>query len=257
MISLIAVSVLFLFFAGHAGKIEVCVVGSEAGVQTQLANASVKCYDQDTIGSDDHMGSGTTNSQGCVTINYTTKNPSFWKACHGWDWCADKPDIYCKVTKDAYYPVYSKTKTSQSQSKTLNLNMAMYIDRVKRGDTGNANGCGPSSMGKFGTDVADALSGFENQCKNHDLCYESCTETKKTCDDEFRDMMVSQCNYKFDHKFVETCWGNANVLDGMVRAFGDDAYAGAREKGNCDRRRLEASLSDPEAVADRLLAAVM
>lgn len=254
MISLVAISVLF-FSAARAGKIKVCVAGSEAGILRILSGAQVKCYDEDTIGNDDHMGTGTTGSDGCVTISYTTKKPKFGKACHGWDWCANNPDIYCRATKGIYYKAYSMTSVNKSQSSTLNINIIMFIDRVERGDEGNANGCGPSSMSKFGRDVGNALTGFEDQCKNHDLCYESCKETQKTCDDEFAVMMYSKCNDKWDHKTVGACYSKVAVLYAAVREAGKDSFDGARD--HCGRRLLDdASPSDPIIVADRLVASM-
>merc|ERR1719433_1716201 len=102
-----------MFSASRAGKIKVCVAGSEAGTLRTLSGAKVNCYDEDTTAKDDHMGSGTTGSDGCVTISYTTKNPSFWKACRGWDWCANEPDIYCHVTKGVWYKAYTLTKVNR------------------------------------------------------------------------------------------------------------------------------------------------
>lgn len=247
MISYLAVS--FLICAIRAGKIKVCVSGSEAGVVQTVKNASVKCYDEDTLGNDDHMGSGTTGDDGCVTINYSTKKPKFGKACNGWDWCANNPDIYCVATKDIYYKTYSKTKVDKSQSSTLEVEITMFVDRVKRGDPGTANGCGPSSAGKFGSAIGNALTGFEDQCKNHDLCYESCSETQQTCDDEFAAMMYSHCNNKWDHKTRGACYTKVETLYDAVDNFGKDSFDGAR--GNC-RRRLEAAFSDRTGVADRL-----
>lgn len=248
MISIFAASVL-MFSATRAGKIEVCVAGSEAGVLRILKNASVTCYDEDTIGNDDKMGSGTTGDDGCVTINYSTKKPKFGKACRGWDWCANNPDIYCVATKGVYYKTYSQTRVNKSQDSTHEVSIVMFVDRVKRGDDGNANGCGPSSVGKFGGNVANTLTGFEDACKNHDLCYESCPETQKTCDDEFAMMMTSKCNDKWDHKTLGACYSKVATLYGLVRQWGKDSFEGARD--NC-RRRLEAAPADRDGVADRL-----
>lgn len=245
----------FLMLASKAqgtGRIKVCVIGREANVIRKLKGASVKCYDEDTTGKDDFMTSGTTGSDGCVTMTYGKKKPKFGKLCFGWDWCANNPDIYCVAKKNLYYEVYTKTERNHSQDKMLSITTTMFIDRVARGDPGNANGCGPSDMAKFGRNMADALSGFQNQCKNHDLCYESCKETQKTCDDEFGAMMYSKCNDSWDIKTVALCYAKAGSLYGAVREFGADAFAGSRDY--CRRRMLmaEESVASGIALADRL-----
>jgi len=235
MIAFCALASLFIL-ASEAGRIKICAIGREANVITKLKGATVKCYDEDSIGKADYMTGGTTGSDGCVVMKYGDKKPKFGKLCNGWDWCANNPDIYCVVKKNLYYEVYTKTETNFSQDKMYSKTVTMFINRVARGDPGNANGCGPSDMAKFGRDVADALSGFQNQCKNHDLCYESCKETQKTCDDEFGAMMYSKCNDSWDHKTVELCYAKAGSLYTAVREFGADAFAGSRD--NCDRRRM-------------------
>ena len=90
-----------------AAEIKVCVEARQAGIDTDLSGAIVKCYDED-FDADDFMGQGTTGSNGCVTVNYSKRSPKWYSPCNGWD-CAgtghDNPDIYCEVTKSGYYPV--------------------------------------------------------------------------------------------------------------------------------------------------------
>lgn len=94
----------------HAGEIRICVLYRNATIATSLVGAKVDCYDEDKRDdTDDSMTSGSTGIDGCTTLSYKNRYGRYWpgRLCSGWDCLPnDKPDIYCKVTKDgAYLPV--------------------------------------------------------------------------------------------------------------------------------------------------------
>ena len=65
----------------NAGQIKVCAKIAEDN-NNKISGADVKCYDDDW-NNDDFMASGVTGADGCVTLNYTTKNQSWWN-CNMW-----------------------------------------------------------------------------------------------------------------------------------------------------------------------------
>ena len=65
----------------NAGQIKVCAKSAEDN-HKKISGADVKCYDDDW-NYDDFMASGVTGADGCVTLNYTTKNQSWWN-CNMW-----------------------------------------------------------------------------------------------------------------------------------------------------------------------------
>ena len=109
--------------------------------------------------------------------------------------------------------------------------MHIFPDRVSRGDPGTVNGCGPASDWDDINSVADFLTGFANQCNNHDLCYTNCSETKESCDDEFLDMMESECNDDWDFSSKDPCKTVAYGMYSLVRDYGQDAFDASR--GHC------------------------
>lgn len=105
---------------------------------------------------------------------------------------------------------------------------------MARGDPGTTNGCGPESLWPGIADVASFLTGFGDQCDNHDLCYNNCGETQTSCDEEFRDMMYSECNDFWDSQAgQDACKVVADGMYALVRDNGEDAYNGAQEAYNC------------------------
>jgi secretory phospholipase A2 len=110
----------------------------------------------------------------------------------------------------------------------------IFPNRVARGDPGTYNGCGPESLWPGITDAATYLTGFADQCNNHDLCYSSCGETQASCDEEFRDMLYSDCNDYWDSQGTKAAC--KSVADGMyllVRNLGADAYVISQAAFQC------------------------
>lgn len=107
--------------------------------------------------------------------------------------------------------------------------MTIYPDRVKRGDPGGRNGCGPEVLGPDFANLLNSITGFSDQCDNHDLCYSNCEETKISCDNEFHDILLSQCNYWHDTLVKGVaCKKVADILYNAVRQYGASAFDAAQ-----------------------------
>jgi hypothetical protein len=233
----VQVQLIFLlsyFSVIHSAQIRLCVRAMEKGSSEPLADANVVCYDEDYANGDDIMtgSSKRTGSNGCVTLSYRKKKSSWWN-CYGWD-CTTNPDIYCKVKKTGYYPLYTNTKNNANQERTANLGTVyIFPDRVQRGDVGTINGCGPSDFDGI-NNVADFLTGFGDMCNNHDLCYNACGETQQSCDNEFLFMMRSECNDHWDsNKRKQLCKSVARSMYFMVHTRGEEYYNYGQELYGC------------------------
>lgn len=55
------------------------------------------------------------------------------------------------------------------------------------------NGCGPSSLPDFLSDALDAVSGFQDQCNEHDVCYADCETPREVCEENFHTDMEAEC----------------------------------------------------------------
>ena len=90
-----------------------------------------------------------------------------------------------------------------------------------------SNGCGTAQFpisGKIGAvDLAPA-------CNRHDLCYDSCDTTKDECDQAFLTEMGAICaaGNANGGASLESCLARADAFHGVVRAFGEGAYADAQ-----------------------------
>jgi Group XII secretory phospholipase A2 precursor (PLA2G12) len=131
--------------------------------------------------------------------------------------------------------LYTSTKEDWNQDVAANFGtLNIFPNRVARGDPGTTNGCGPESSWPGINDVATYLTGFGDQCNNHDLCYNKCGVTQASCDEEFRDMMISDCNDYWDSQSTKAaCIAVANGMYGLVRDYGYSAFAVAQAAYNC------------------------
>lgn len=213
-----------------AAQIKVCVQKSFEQQTGTLSNARVRCYDED-IDSDDFMaGSAYTGSNGCVTLSYTKKTPKWYNPCTAWD-CPGytNPDIYCKITKSGYYKLFTNTKEDHNQNNLADFGtVTIYKDRSNH--PGTMNGCGPADLWSGITNVANFLTGFEDQCNNHDKCYNNCQETKSSCDLEFLYMMYSKCNDSWDFENKSPCKTAADKMFELVRDRGESAFNEAQSE---------------------------
>jgi hypothetical protein len=224
---------LLLKVAANAATIKICVQSKGKGQVSPLSNAIVYCYDEDLDG-DDFMAMGTTSSDGCVKLSYDEKESSYWNPNAGWDAFFSNPDIYCLVTKSNFYKLYTDTKEDWSQGRTANFGtVTIFPNRVERGDPGTVNGCGAENFPGGINEVIDFVTGFKNQCNNHDLCYNDCDESQENCDLEFKAMMYSECNEIWDTSKKSHCKTAADGMYYMVNEHGSDAYKAGQEAYEC------------------------
>ena len=231
-----------LLAVSHAGTIQLKVVFSEGGVSEPLEGASVKCFDEDFIFRDQTMtDTVTTDAQGIATLSYKNKRGNtFFKPCRAWD-CgtssSGRPDIYCIISKsDGYFTTkYTPTLENHNQNNVANFGIIrVYPDRQARGDPGTINGCGPASIWGGLRDYADFISGFGDVCNNHDLCYNSCLESRNSCDVEFLDLMISTCHNNHDQVLLQkNCKNVAYGMIAIVLEFGEDSFVEGQSLFGC------------------------
>ena len=65
------------------------------------------------------------------------------------------------------------------------------------------NGCGPEFLPDWLTDIADDVSGFEDQCNSHDVCYGFiCDRKRSECENAFKSGMYDECDGDFLCEFL-------------------------------------------------------
>ena len=172
-----------------------------------------------------------TGSDGCATLTYQKKTSSFFSPCSGWDCMPTSwPDIYCVIRKAGLYELFTNTKDEHNQDNVADFStVTIYPFRTSLNSPGSANGCGPASAWSGINSVASFITGFGDQCNNHDFCYNTCSETKDSCDLEFRNMMYSKCYKSWDTTDKSTCISVANGMYDLVRtSVGVTAYSNSR-----------------------------
>jgi len=177
-----------------ANSIKICAKEMILVTERPSKNAFVECYDKDPF-KDDIMAEGFTGNDGCVTLTYSKDS---------WDGFLDKkPDIYCTVNKEGFVQSCPADKDHHDQSKFADFGtVTLYRDRS--GDYGRDNGCGPAFTEKWGINhLAANVTGFGDQCANHDICYYDCQiflakknakDAQEFCDKEMYEGMKSNCN---------------------------------------------------------------
>jgi hypothetical protein len=98
----------------------------------------------------------------------------------------------------------------------------------------SGRGCGSGWNTKVVRDEFWDVS-FDDACKSHDLCYETCGMTKEICDDTFHDAMKAVCEDTFpdDSEKIqkEACLAAARLYFEGVSIVGEDAFSEAQK--NC------------------------
>ena len=180
-----------------ANTIKICVKEMILVTERPSKYAFVKCYDKDP-NHDDIMVEGFTGNDGCATLTYSKDT---WDGFNG---IGDKhPDIYCTVNKEGFVQACPPDKDGHDQSKLADFGtVTLYRDRT--GDYGRDNGCGPEFSEKYGLNHLIAnVTGFGEQCANHDHCYYDCQiflakknakDAQEFCDKEMYEGMKSNCN---------------------------------------------------------------
>ncbi|CAB9503340.1 expressed unknown protein [Seminavis robusta] len=200
--------------AENAGTIQLTVLLGEFGDTTPLQGANVKCYDQDGSERTPMTSTVTTDMDGVAKLDYTIKHLSFYKKGK-WDSGffeeSRNPDIICKVSSPAgaatpIISMFTDTQWDRKQEALVDLGTIVVApDRIKRGDVGDANGCGPAFFPATLNRLAEEKTGMGVGCSNHDYCYGNCKgETQKSCDDEARRIWRSECERKLNGETTKT-----------------------------------------------------
>jgi hypothetical protein len=217
----------------NAGQIKLCAK-TEHGNNEPISGANVKCWDDD-YGSDDFMASGTTGADGCVTLNYSNRSTSGWKCWKWWDSCSSKhPDIYCDVSGDCLQPKKTSTKNNHNQNYLANFgNVYLEEDSEFCGDQ-TWNGCGPEFLPDWLTDIADDVSGFEDQCNSHDVCYGIiCDRKRSECESAFKSGMYEECDGDYLCEFLADIF-----YTGTSSSLGADICVDSRDHCTESQRQL-------------------
>lgn len=209
-----------------AGKIKVCAKAKQDAKVVEGAN--VKCVDHDVITKDDFMAEGETGSDGCVELHYKTHTTK-WYQCHKWwDACSSKnPDIKCSLSGECLKPTDTHVKSNHDQHKLADFGtIELEEDEAFCGDVDTKwNGCGPSTMPKWLSEIADDVSGFTDQCNYHHACYKDCSKTRSACDNEFHNDVKKMCEGK-----GYGCAMLANLFHRSAKNNGEGACVRSREK---------------------------
>ena len=88
------------------------------------------------------------------------------------------------------------------------------------------NGCGPQ-IKLLGDIIPTAISKlkptFSPCCNQHDLCYQDCSKSQKTCDNEFKSCLLKQCS-------SVQCKLAAHMMYEAVNLFGKISYESSQSK---------------------------
>ena len=194
-----------------AGQIKLCV--QMAG--KPISGAYVECFDDD-LDNDDFMTDGTTGSDGCVMLTYQTKITSTWNCWNRWDGCFNSdPDIHCEVSSDCLAPKKTATKNNHNQNTVADFGtVTVKADKAFCGDV-DWTGCGAMPLfPPWLNDILDSVSGFEDSCNRHDVCYANCRTTRSYCDTEFQRNMYAKCNGRSNCRMLADIFYTAVVEGG-------------------------------------------
>lgn len=119
--------------------------------------------------------------------------------------------------------------TDRSLSFT-NLEARGYPARCPDGQTAKSKGVTPDLNGCSG--VPDGK--FKGCCNQHDICYSTCSRTKRDCDDTFYTCMKEVCSTNYN-KWYEApvkaaCYAGAATYHTGVAVGGDSAFKKRTEK---------------------------
>ena len=152
-----------------------------------------------------------------------------------WDSCSSKhPDIYCDVSGDCLKPKQTSTKNNHNQNNLANFgNVYLEEDSEFCGDQ-TWNGCGPKFLPDWLTDIADDVSGFEDQCNSHDVCYGIiCDRKRSECESAFKSGMYDECDGDFLCEFLADLF-----YTGVSSSLGADICVDSRDHCTESQRQL-------------------
>ncbi len=159
--------------------------------------------------------------------------PFFSTEPHRWDSCSSKdPDIYCEVSGDCLRPEKTPVKNNHNQGTVANFgNVKLEENTDFCGDT-SWNGCGPGFLPDWLRDIADEVSGFEDQCNSHDVCYGICGRKRSECENAFRNGMYGVCDGDWACNFL------ADLFYTAVNENGASICADSRDDCTAAERQL-------------------
>ena len=89
-------------------------------------------------------------------------------------------------------------------------------------------------MPKWLRKAGGVISGVEDACNIHDLCYDSCLESQLSCDREYKALGHSICDDRKDNKVEkESCKAGVDAMFELVRKFGKEAYDESQARNGC------------------------
>ncbi|KAH3862885.1 group XIIB secretory phospholipase A2-like protein [Dreissena polymorpha] len=97
----------------------------------------------------------------------------------------------------------------------------------RRSHKPTSNGCGTVGIQ---VDVA-SFPGFSSCCNAHDICYDTCNNQRKTCDQEFQECLVKSCRKLDDKRKLpyQECKGMADIMYSGTVTLGCSSYLDAQE----------------------------
>lgn len=103
--------------------------------------------------------------------------------------------------------------------------------RPHPGNVRGFNGCGAANS-DFRPRQGFGTVNFQPACNGHDICYETCLESKSTCDVTFGDQLVDACIAGYSGSFLRetACISLAGTFQLAVTVAGGSAYEEGQKK---------------------------
>ncbi|CAL1544556.1 unnamed protein product [Lymnaea stagnalis] len=106
--------------------------------------------------------------------------------------------------------------------------------------TKSSNGCGAFG---FKLDSHIQIKDVTNCCDDHDFCYDTCNESKESCDKSFKKCLTKVCKRIEKHVSnvgYEGCLSTADLIYAATVALGCKPYKDAQAKACiCKRKKIE------------------
>ncbi|KAI6646631.1 Group XIIA secretory phospholipase A2 [Oopsacas minuta] len=112
-----------------------------------------------------------------------------------------------------------------------------------------SNGCG-STLGLMSIQLnTTGYEGIERCCDKHDLCYSTCNDPRKFCDDSFRECMTKYCETDpgimlgLNERSTEGCVSAAEMIYLGVDMFGCSSYLEAQQEACVCRKDVKQKIT--------------